>query len=426
MKPEAPHMNTLEKLEILSAAAKYDVSCASSGSKRKASRGGLGNAESSGICHSWSADGRCISLLKILFSNACMYNCAYCINRCENPIPRATFTVQEVVDLTMNFYRRNYIEGLFLSSGVVKSPDHTMEKLVDVIKTLRTVHRFNGYIHIKAIPGASKMLIDEAGLYTDRLSVNIELPSEESLKKLAPQKEKQAILKPMKQIHSSIIENKEERKKSPKAPLVVPAGQSTQLIVGASPDSDRQIMKLSSSLYSSFELKRVYYSAFVPVNEDQRLLPAERPDMLREHRLYQADWLIRLYGFSFSELLTEENPHLDKELDPKTIWALNNPQSFPINVNTAPYELLLRVPGIGFFSAARIRAARKFAALRLEDLRKLGVVMKRAQYFVHTGHESFMRLPGSQTIRRSLLQIEKNCLPDGMYQPELFKLDEIQ
>jgi putative DNA modification/repair radical SAM protein len=374
-------MDTQKKLEILSDAAKYDVSCASSGSRRANSQGGMGNTSRGGICHSWTDDGRCVSLLKILLSNACVYDCAYCINRCSNLLPRATFTVEEVVSLTMNFYRRNYIEGLFLSSAVFVSPNHTMERLLRIVQELREVHSFNGYIHLKAIPGADMQLIDAAGRCVDRMSVNIELPSEQSLKRLAPEKKKGEILTPMRRIHGRIDQNRQERRKSRKVGRFVPAGQSTQLIVGASPEADGHILRLSEGLYQHYGLKRVYYSAYIAVNEDSRL-PGEQPALQREHRLYQADWLVRLYGFSASELLEGDETNLDPDLDPKAVWALRHPEMFPVEVNRADYETLLRVPGIGFTSAKRIVQSRRFGTIHLEDLKRFGVVLKRARYFL--------------------------------------------
>ena len=371
-------MNTKEKLAILSDAAKYDASCSSSGSSRK-NKGGTGEAASSGICHSWTPDGRCVSLLKILFTNRCVYDCAYCVSRFSNDVPRVSFTPEEVVELTMNFYRRNYIEGLFLSSAVEKGPDYTMERLVKVVEMLRKEKRFGGYIHLKTIPGASDELVRRAGLCCDRISVNIELPSEESLKQLAPQKKKADILTPMGNIGRGIVESRVERKKHKKAPMFAPAGQSTQLIVGATPEDDRRILTLSDNLYSHFDLKRVYYSAYIPVNP---AVTGSRPHLLREHRLYQADWLMRLYGFACDEILPADAPFLDEYLDPKTAWALRHPERFPIDVNRADYEELLRVPGVGFRSAQRMVTSRRIAALRREDLPKFGVVMKRAQFFI--------------------------------------------
>jgi len=375
-------MNTAQKLDILAASAKYDVSCSSSGSRRRSSPGGIGAATVAGCCHSWSEDGRCISLLKILFSNACIYDCAFCVNRRSNDIPRATFTVAEVAELTVEFYKRNYIEGLFLSSGIWRSPDDTMECLARVAETLRFRHRFNGYIHLKAIPGADPKLICRAGLAADRLSVNIELPTEKSLNLLAPDKSRQAIFNPMRQIGDGIVENRAERKKFRKAPSFAPAGQSSQLVVGATPEHDLQILHLSEALYNRFGLKRVYYSAYVPVNADQRLPALRQPPTLREHRLYQADWLLRYYGFRVSEILNPAQPDLDEQFDPKTAWALRNPALFPIEVNSADYETLLRVPGIGVVSAKRIVAARRYTRLAPEDLHRIGVVLKRARFFI--------------------------------------------
>ncbi|AEX86449.1 biotin synthase [Marinitoga sp. 1135] len=375
-------MDINEKLRILSSSAKYDVSCASSGSDRNNEKKGIGNAVTSGVCHSWTSDGRCISLLKILFSNACIYDCAYCINRASNDVKRATFTVDEVVQLTMNFYRRNYIEGLFLSSAIIKSPDYTMEQMLKVVKKLRKEENFNGYIHLKAIPGADLKLIREAGFYADRLSVNIELPSEKSLKLLAPQKKKENIIKPMKFLGTNILANVEDRKKYKKTPLFVPAGHSTQLIVGASPESDYQILRLAEGMYKKFNMKRVYYSAFIPVNKDKRLPINIKPPLKREHRLYQADWLLRFYKFSASEILNEKNPFLDEKLDPKTSWALRNFHFFPIEINRASYDELIRVPGIGIKSALTIIKARKYSPITFDDLKKIGVVLKRAKYFI--------------------------------------------
>ena len=370
------------KLDILSSAAKYDVSCSSSGSNRKNKKGGMGNAAIGGICHTFTPDGRCVSLLKILMSNVCAYDCSYCVNRISNDLPRATFTPEEICDITINFYKRNYIEGLFLSSAIVKSPNFTMQKLYETAYKLRNEYNFNGYIHMKAIPGADEELIEKAGLLVDRMSVNIELPSNNSLKLLAPDKDKNKILLPMKQINRGIIQNREERKSFKKAPKFVPGGQSTQLIVGASPESDLKILTLSENLYKKMNLKRVYYSAFVPVSEDKRLPSLKHPPTLREHRLYQADWLLRFYGFNAKELLNEANPNFDINFDPKTNWALKNLDVFPVEVNRASKEMLLRVPGMGAKSVQRILAARRVSILDYEDLRKIGVVLKRAQYFI--------------------------------------------
>jgi len=371
-----------EKLEILSGAAKYDVSCSSSGSKRSSKSGHLGSVSSSGICHSFTPDGRCISLLKILLTNYCIYDCAYCANRRSNVIPRAAFSVDEVVDLTINFYRRNYIEGLFLSSAVFKNPNHTMEMLTTVIQKLRTEKGFGGYIHIKAIPGASSELIDLAGLYADRMSINIELPSDYSLKLLAPDKKKEDIFNPMKQINTNILNYQEDRKKYKSTPTYVPGGQSTQLIIGATPDNDLNILSLSQKLYDKYDLKRVYYSAYIPVNTGLNLPDIKNPPTLREHRLYQGDWLLRKYGFKAHELLNEQKPNFDINFDPKTNWALSSLHLFPVEVNTAPFGTLLRVPGIGVRSAQKITSARRIAPLSYLDLKKLGVVLKRAQYFI--------------------------------------------
>lgn len=385
-------MNIEEKIKILSGAAKYDVSCSSSNSTRQNTPGGLGNAEKAGICHSWSADGRCVSLLKVLFTNHCIYDCAYCANRRSNDIPRTAFSVDEIVDLTINFYKRNYIEGLFLSSGIIKNPDYTMEKLISVVKKLREVHKYNGYIHLKAIPNADPILIRQAGFYADRMSVNIELPSEQSLKLLAPEKKKVDIITSMSAIGTNILENKSDKKKFRSTPAYVPAGQSTQLIVGATQDTDLQIVKLSENLYNSFQLKRVYYSGYVPVNNDSRLPSLATPPLLREHRLYQADWLMRFYYFQADEIVNADHPNLDKDVDPKAGWALRNLHHFPIEVNKAPYETLLRVPGLGVLSAKRIVAARRFGTLDFTALKRIGVVLKRARYFITCNGKYFEKL----------------------------------
>lgn len=397
-------MEKLDKLRILSGAARYDASCASSGSTGMGrSSSGTGNTSQGGICHSWSDDGRCVSLLKILLSNDCIYDCAYCANRSSNPVPRVSFTAREVVDLTMDFYRRNYIEGLFLSSAVEQSPDSTMERMVGVVEMLRIQERFGGYIHLKILPGSSGELVRRAGLYADRISVNIELPSQESLRRLAPQKVKHAILEPMSLIGREIRYSLVERKSSRRAPSFAPAGQSTQMIVGASPESDFQILRLSEALYRRMSLKRVYYSAFVPVNSDNRLPALASPPLLREHRLYQADWLLRFYGFSVGEILSDDAPNLDESFDPKTAWALRHPEFFPVEINRADYATLLRVPGIGVVSARRILAARRFSAITPEGLRKIGVVMKRAKYFILCSGRPFERLDRQPLQLRSRL-----------------------
>jgi putative DNA modification/repair radical SAM protein len=376
-------MDLMDKLKILSNAAKYDVSCSSSGSKRKNSNNGIGNASEAGICHSFTPDGRCISLLKILFSNDCVFDCKYCINGASRDFFRVSFTPEEVCDLTINFYRRNYIEGLFLSSAIVKNPNNTMELLLKTVKKLRLEKNFNGYIHLKAIPGADEKLIQEAGTYVDRMSVNIELPSSDSLKLLAPQKTKDKILKPMSIIKNSIINHTEMKKSIRSTPLFVPGGQSTQLIVGATPENDGKILRLSENLYNKFSLKRVYYSAYVPVIKDNKLLPdITHPPMIREHRLYQADWLLRYYGFKANELLKNDDDNFDLNFDPKTYWALSNLNDFPVEINKASYEKLLRIPGIGVTSAKKILKTRRVHSLTFEDLKNLRVVLKRAKYFI--------------------------------------------
>ncbi len=370
------------KIDILSAAAKYDVSCSSSGSKRKEEPGGLGNGHVTGICHSWSDDGRCISLLKILMTNHCIYNCAYCVNRSSSNTPRVVLTPDELVYLTINFYRRNYIEGLFLSSGVYKSPDYTMECMIETVRKLRKENQFYGYIHLKAIPGCDPRLLEEAGLLVDRMSINIEVPTSTSLKLLAPQKKKEDLLLPMEFIKSRILQSKDNSRYYARGPRFVPAGQSTQMIVGASPESDLKILTLSEGLYRKFQLKRVYYSAFMPVTEHPLLPVLDRPPLLREHRLYQADWLLRFYGFSANELLDENRPHLDHLVDPKSDWAVRNYNLFPVEINQAEYEVLLRIPGIGVQSAKKIIDARRIRNLSFENLKKIGIVLKRARHFI--------------------------------------------
>ncbi|WP_294343171.1 putative DNA modification/repair radical SAM protein [Prosthecochloris sp.] len=400
-------MDTMDKLKILAGSARYDASCASSGSSRSGGEGSLGNASSGGICHSWSDDGRCISLLKVLLSNDCRYDCAYCVNRSSNPVERTSFTVEELVGLTISFYRRNYIEGLFLSSAVEASPDYTMERMVAVVRRLRQEERFFGYIHMKIIPGCSRELVKEAGFHADRLSVNIELPSGDSLNRLAPQKRKESILKPMALLGETISANRLERKNSRSVPRFSPAGQSTQMIIGASPESDHRILLLSQGLYKKMNLKRVYYSAYVPVNHDNRLPVLANPPLKREHRLYQADWLLRHYGFSADEILSQEHPFLDEHLDPKAAWALRHPEFFPVDINRADYAALLRVPGIGVTSAKRIVAARRYAVFTPDGLKKIGVVMKRARYFITCSGKPVERLfDRPALIRRKLLAAE--------------------
>ena len=377
-------MSLYEKLNILSDAAKYDVACTSSGVDRKGDGTGMGNCSKSGICHSFSADGRCISLLKILFTNECIYDCKYCINRSSNDVARASFTPQEICELTIEFYRRNYIEGLFLSSGILKSPDYTMELIYSALYKLRREYNFQGYIHVKAIPGADERLIRLTGFLADRMSVNIELPTAESLRLLAPHKSRKNILKPMRLVQEQTKENRQEITSYKYAPRFVPAGQSTQMIIGATPETDYQILSVAEALYKKFDLKRVFYSAFVPVNRDRSLpvLKEEGPPLLREHRLYQADWLLRYYHFEAKELLDEKNPNFNVFLDPKCCWALQHLECFPVEVNRADYRMLLRVPGIGYKSASRIIKARRLGKLYFDDLKKMGVVLKRAVYFI--------------------------------------------
>ncbi len=415
-------MDLMEKLEILTDAAKYDVACTSSGVDRPAQKGKLGSAVKAGICHSFAADGRCISLLKVLMSNDCAFDCAYCVNRRTTDCRRASFTPRELCTLTMEFYRRNYIEGLFLSSAVVKNPDYTCELMLSAVKMLREDCGFWGYVHVKAIPGANPRLTEELGLYADRMSVNIELPSGASLKRLAPQKSKEKILAPMGQIRDGIAQNAKELVKYRAAPRFVPAGQSTQMIIGATPEHDVQIPRLTEGLYKKYALKRVFFSAYMPVVED-RALPAlsSPPPLLREHRLYQADWLLRFYGFTAGEILDDANPDFNPLLDPKCNWAVNHMELFPVAVNRAPYELLLRVPGIGVKSAQRIRAARRTARLDFDALKKLGVVLKRARFFIVCMGKSASPLPtddpaviAGAICERSPIQRQKIDAPEQM------------
>ena len=404
-----------EKLEILSDAAKYDVSCTSGGIERKGDGEGMGNCRKAGICHSFSADGRCISLLKILFTNECIYDCKYCVNRSGNDVVRISFTPEEVCTLTMEFYRRNYIEGLFLSSGVLKSPNYTMELLYTVLYKLRHEHNFQGYIHVKAIPGADSRLIQMTGYLADRMSVNIELPTAESLRLLAPHKTRKNILAPMRFVQQMSAENQYEIQTYRHVPKFVPAGQSTQMIIGATPESDYQILHVAESLYKKFDLKRVFYSAFIPVNEDKNLpsVKEQRPPLLGEHRLYQADWLLRYYHFEAGELLDEENPNFNAYLDPKCFWALRHLEEFPIEINYAAYDMLLRVPGIGYKSASRIVKARRMGMLDFEDLKKMGVVLKRALYFITCkGKMMYPIRMDEDYITRNLLNT-KEKLPEG-------------
>ena len=398
-----------EKLRILSDAAKYDVSCSSSGSSRKNTNNGLGNAAINGICHSWSADGRCISLLKILMTNYCIYDCKYCINRKDNDIERAILSPDEIVKLTINFYRRNYIEGLFLSSGIIKSADYTMELMIAVAKKLRLEEKFNGYIHMKVIPGASRQLINEIGLYVDRVSVNIEFAENTALKLLAPDKKPTDISTSMGLIRKNVLENIEDKKFFKSTPSFIPAGQTTQMIIGASGESDYSILTRSENLYKNFDLKRVYYSGYVPVNKSGILVSVDQAvPMIREHRLYQADWLLRFYNFRADEILNEKDPFVDPFLDPKTNWAIKNSHFFPIEINKASYKELLRVPGIGVTSAKRIVMTRKYSTIRYEHLKKLGIVIKRAKYFITVNGEFVgFKKENPELIRNALMEKEK-------------------
>ena len=423
-------MSIYEKLQILTDAAKYDVACTSSGVERKGDGTGIGNCSKAGICHSFSTDGRCISLLKILFTNECIYDCKYCVNRSSNDVIRTSFTPDEICTLTMEFYRRNYIEGLFLSSGILKNPNYTMELIYAALYKLRHVCNFQGYIHVKAIPGADPILIQKVGFLADRMSVNLELPTAESLRLLAPHKSRKNILAPMRLVQEKSKENRQELTLYKSAPRFVPAGQSTQMIIGASPETDYQILRVAESLYQKFGLKRVFYSAFVAVNED-KALPArtsDGPPLLREHRLYQADWLLRYYKFEANELLNEKNPNFNIFLDPKCNWALNHLEYFPVEVNRASYDVLLRVPGIGYKSAGRIVKARRFGSLGFEDLRKMGVVLKRALYFITcSGKMMYKTKIEEDYITRNLLNT-KERLPDsvaGMNYQKLSLFDDV-
>ena len=415
----------MEKLTILSDAAKYDAACTSSGVRRKFQPSKIGSTSSSiaGCCHSFSADGRCVTLLKVLMTNSCVYDCKYCVNRRSNDTRRAAFTPRELAELTIGFYRRNYIEGLFLSSGVLRNADYTTEQMIRALRILRQEYGFNGYIHAKAIPGTSPELVQQLGLLADRMSVNIELPSQQSLQTLAPDKTREAILRPMGLIRDKVFESKQELVKYKHAPSFAPAGQSTQLIVGATRDTDRHILHLTEALYRKYRLKRVFYSAYVPVVENS-LLPAldTKPPLLREHRLYQADWLLRFYGFQASELLDEAHPDFNPQLDPKCSWAVSHLEHFPVEIMRADYETLLRVPGIGPTSARRIVSARRAAHLRFEDLKKLGVVVKRAQFFlVCDGHAAPGLRFSPESIVRQLEAVERGLLPSGeMQQLSLF------
>lgn len=416
-------MDVMEKLTILTDSAKYDVACTSSGVDRAGNDSGIGSTVAAGLCHAFSADGRCISLLKVLLTNVCVYDCKYCVNRKSNDVPRAAFTPRELADLTIGFYRRNYIEGLFLSSAVIRDPDYTTQQMIAVLELLRNEYHFRGYIHAKAIPGADSILLQQMGLLADRISVNIEMPSEQSLTALAPDKTKQSILKPMAQVRDGVTQNKAELVQYKNAPRFAPAGQSTQMIVGASGETDYRILRLTEGLYHKYSLKRVFFSAYIPVVE-HTLLPSleTKPPLLREHRLYQADWLLRFYGFSASEILDEEHQSFNPYLDPKCNWAIHNMDKFPVDINQCSYEMLMRVPGIGVKSAKTIRAARRATALGLDELKRIGVVLKRAQYFIickgfHPTHST------AQGTVRALL--DPVAFSNGAQQLSLFAAPDI-
>jgi len=394
-----------EKLQILADAAKYDVSCSSSGSNRKNKDKGVGNT-GNGICHSYTEDGRCVSLLKILFSNVCIFDCSYCVSRRSNDVQRAAFTVQEVVDLTMNFYRRNYIEGLFLSSGIFKSADHTMERMLQVVKKLRLEENFNGYIHLKTIPGASQEIITEAGLYVDRMSINLEMPTEAGLQKFAPEKTHAEVQKDLGIVRDRLIQLKDERKLIKSVPKFVPAGQTTQMVVGAHSETDQDIILMADRHYKEFKLKRVYFSGYIPINPEDKALPAigSAPPLLRENRLYQSDWLMRFYGFAADEIVDEQHPNLELDIDPKLSWALRHPEAFPVDINRADYKMILRVPGIGVRSAQKIVQARRFGQIHIDQLRRMGVAYNRAQHFIRCADTpKFKKDQHAHQIRQQIL-----------------------
>lgn len=395
-----------EKLQILADAAKYDVSCSSSGSNRKNKDKGVGNT-GNGICHSYTEDGRCVSLVKILFSNVCIFNCSYCVSRRSNDVKRAAFTVQEVVDLTMNFYRRNYIEGLFLSSGIFKSADHTMERMLQVVKKLRLEENFNGYIHLKTIPGASQEIITEAGLYVDRMSINLEMPTEAGLQKFAPEKTHAEVQKDLGIVRDRLIQLKDERELIKSVPKFVPAGQTTQMVVGAHSETDQDIILMADRHYKEFKLKRVYFSGYIPINPEEKALPVvgSAPPLLRENRLYQSDWLMRFYEFSADEIVDDQHPNLDLDIDPKLSWALRHPEAFPVDINHADYKMILRVPGIGVSSAKKIVQARRFGQIHIDQLKRMGVAYNRAQHFIRcTDTPKFKKDQQSHQIRQQILQ----------------------
>lgn len=410
-----------EKLHILSDAAKYDVSCSSSGSKRK-NEGGLGNGNGTGICHAYTEDGRCVSLLKILLTNHCIYDCAYCVSRKSNDVKRAAFTVDEVVQLTINFYRRNYIEGLFLSSGIFSNPDYTMERLVRIAKKLRTEEKFFGYIHLKTIPGASEALIQEAGRWADRLSINIEMPTEKSLALLAPDKNRKDMLTPIKYLRNEIIKYREEKKIFRSTPNFAPAGQSTQMVIGATPESDMEILGIANYFYSKMNMKRVYYSGYVPVSTDSRLPAMGSPvPVMRENRLYQADWLLRFYGFKVEEIVNPSHPLLDLDIDPKLGWAINHPDIFPVDINTADAELIKRIPGIGLKSAGKIIKARKFSTLNFEHLKKIGIALNRAKYFICASGDFERKTYSPRDLKRMIVtDMKSKYKPNFSPQLQLF------
>lgn len=399
----------IEKLQILADAAKYDVSCSSSGSNRKNTKNGLGDT-GAGICHTYTEDGRCVSLLKILLTNVCIYDCAFCVSRKSNDVKRAAFTVDEVVELTMNFYRRNYIEGLFLSSGIFKNADYTMERMVKIAKKLRLENRYNGYIHLKTIPGASEELIREAGLYADRMSINLEMPTDEGLKILAPEKSHDEVKRDLGIVRNALVQYNNERKIIKATPKFVPAGQSTQMVIGASSETDKDIMHTADAYYKNFSLRRVYYSGYIPISEDTRMpIIGTQPPLLRENRLYQTDWLMRFYGFHVNEIVNDLHPNLDLQIDPKLSWALRNPHLFPVDINSAEYQMILRIPGVGVKSAKKIVEARKFGKIHIYQLKKFGIAYNRSQYFLRCEDSTYSRFePEPFMIRKQILDSSKS------------------
>lgn len=411
-----------EKLTILADAAKYDVSCSSSGSKRQNTNKGIGDSSGMGICHTYTEDGRCVSLLKILLTNHCIFDCLFCVSRKSNDVKRAAFTVDEVVSLTMNFYRRNYIEGLFLSSGIFKNADFTMERLLLIVKKLRTEERFNGYIHLKTIPGASEALVTEAGLYADRMSINLEMPTDEGLKLLAPEKSHAEVRKELELVKNKSIEYTDTRKLIKSTPKFVPGGQSTQMVIGATPETDKDIMFTANDFYKTYSLKRVYYSGYIPISNDERMpIIGQPPPLLRENRLYQTDWLMRKYKFDVEELFTNDNPNLDLTIDPKLSWALRNPHLFPIDINTADYKMIIRIPGIGIKSAHKIITARAFGKIHIHQLQKLGIAYNRAQHFMVCADTPFrLNEREPEAIKRIILNGSKGKYNTNMQQLTLF------